>query len=650
MIREFYVFQRSGNPVFHKSYGEKRVDEALLSGFLAAVFSFAKEIGHGEIQSMVMKDTVFVYEVAGDLIFAVAVDIDDDENAARSFLSQAISLFSDFYKGREEQAIDFFGEILGPLIIEYNSRLMVKEVFCTPFLISDEEESEEVSLAVAFLMLEKMKGQRIGLLKRKSVYIRSVAKILWPFWIVPAEAGSCLIVDGLFREPITIKCFSPPDLKEEDLISSKSDPLKAIDKIARTLKEKGTYETFSIPGLVGYEYVQELTSFFSYARTSKVKDAAILSPIIGEAEVNGVKEKFLEVLKAVKENAEKLKIISEKVVETAETHIKSLEEEKLRIENEYLEKIEKLKQEISEEKRKAEKEKSQIRREIGEWACQMAGRDVENAKEGMISLSSFMTSVINFVSSSLKASEGEEDKLGLLEEFVSLLEKLKSEMKNVSEDIRRVEKAVRLVINEAQKKYQVAEQQIEKKILNMEKRVDDVKREMEVQLSSISRVKEKYREKLKGIYSYLEKHLKSHEADIATLTGSMTKTFNFEGACVIYLVAYIAELNENGNTQTMIIPPVNLTKKLEEKVKMDDVASRLMMSFLKKRFEEHLRERWFAEEVRRILDEMNLLKQRELEPKIYDGLNSLLQREFITKKEFSLMKMSMIELFREKPK
>ncbi|MEM1885179.1 MAG: hypothetical protein QXZ24_06195, partial [Candidatus Jordarchaeales archaeon] len=78
MIKEFYIFQRTGSPVFHRNYGGSKVDEALLSGFLAAIFSFASEIGHGGIQSMATKDGVFVYDVAEDYIFAVAVDLDDD--------------------------------------------------------------------------------------------------------------------------------------------------------------------------------------------------------------------------------------------------------------------------------------------------------------------------------------------------------------------------------------------------------------------------------------------------------------------------------------------------------------------------------------------------------------------------------------------
>ncbi len=652
MIREFYVFKRSGNPVFHKSYGEKRVDEALLSGFLAAVFSFAREIGHGEIQSMVMKDTVFVYEVAGDLIFAVAVDLDDDEETARGFLSQAISLFPDSYKDElNERVIDSFGKNLEPLISKYNSRLMVKDVFCAPFLISGDESNDEISLAMVFLMLERMKSQRIGLLKRRKVYVRSVAKILWPFWIVPAEVRGCVIVDGLFRDPIIIKCFSPPDLKEEELeMSSVKDPLKAIDRIARNLKEKGTYETFSIPSLVGHEHAQELVKFFAYARTSKVKDATILSPIVDEVEVNNVKEKFLNVFKAVRENAERLKALSEKVVKIAETHIKWLEEEESRIEKEYLERIKRLEQEIDEERRRAEEEKSQIKKEVGEWACQVASKEVESVKEHVASLSSSIMNVADFISNALKPSEREEiDKLGSLEELVSLLERLKSEMKVVDEDVRHAERAVRSVISEAQKRYQSVEQQIEKKISDMEKKVNDVRREMEARLSSISKVKEKYREKLKDIYSYLERHLKTHEADIATLTGSMINGFNPERPSLVYMTTYVAELNENGDTQIILISPVSLIKKPEEK-KIDDVVEKSMASFLKKRFEEHLREHWFAEEVKKALAEINLLKQKELEPKVYDGLSSLLKEGYITKKEFSMIKMNVIEFFREKTK
>lgn len=654
MIREFYVFQRSGNPVFHRSYGESRVDEALLSGFLAAVFSFAKEIGHGEIQSMVMKDTVFVYEVSGDFIFAVAVDLDDDEEAARGFLSRAISLFSDSYKGEldEQSSLEAFGKVLEPLISEYNSRLMVKDVFCAPFLIlGDEEGGDDVSLAAAFLMLEKMRGQSISLIKRKNVHVSSVAKILWPFWVVPAEAGSCVIVDGLFKDPVVIRCFSPPDFKEEDELSdSAQDPLKTINKIARILKEKGSYETFSIPGLVGYENAQELTTFLAFARTIKVKDIAILKTAFSEAEVNVVREKFLSVLRTVRENAERLKALSERVVGIAETHIRKLEEERSRVESEYLEKIEKLKQEISEERRIAEEEKGKRIREIERLACQTVWEEIDKVKEFMTALSSSIMSVIDFASSSLGANgKDEKGKLIILEELVSQLDELKAKMKNMNEAVKHVEKAARSAIDEAQRKTRAVEQQVEKMISSMERRVDEVRKEMEARLSLIDKVKEKYRGKLKDVYNYLEEHLKTHEADIATLTGSMVKTFNVEAPCVFYLTAYLAELKENGSSDIILIPPINLPKKEREKdVRMEDVVSKLTESFLKKKFEQHLKERELAEEVRSILAEMNLLKRKELEPKIYDGLNYLLREGHITKKDFSMVKMGVIELFRER--
>jgi hypothetical protein len=56
MIKAFYVLLKTGESLFHRVYGRNQVDESLFSGFLGAVYNFAREIGHGDIQTMEMGD------------------------------------------------------------------------------------------------------------------------------------------------------------------------------------------------------------------------------------------------------------------------------------------------------------------------------------------------------------------------------------------------------------------------------------------------------------------------------------------------------------------------------------------------------------------------------------------------------------------
>ncbi|MEM1658787.1 MAG: hypothetical protein QXK94_07130 [Candidatus Jordarchaeales archaeon] len=634
--------------MFHRNYGGSKVDEALLSGFLAAIFSFASEIGHGGIQSMATKDGVFVYDVAEDYIFAVAVDLDDDVEAARSFLSQAVSLFFKIY--REKGRLDeYFARSLELLVNEYNYCLMVKEVFCAPFLVLDKgERSEEASLAAAFLMLEKMRSQSVSLIKKK-VNVDSVVKVLWPFWVVPTNAGECIIVDGLFKDPVVIKCFSPPELKEDEETSLAQDPVKSIDRIAAILREKVAYETFVIPGLIGYENAQELARFLANAQVSKIKDAVILRTVFSETEIMEVKEKFLNVLGAIKENAEKLKKLSEKVVGIAELHIKKLEDERAKVRDEYLERIDELRRKIGEERVKVEEDKKQKITEIEEQAWNAAWKEVEEIREDIVSLSNAMMNLVNYASTMLDKGDGgkREDKLLALEEVAGLLEKLRDDVKDVSEKLKRVEKVVRSAINDAHKKRQIVEQHAEKVIASMEKKIGDLKEEMEKQLSLIDKLKEKYRNRLKDIYNYLEEHMKSHEMDITALTGSMVRGPDVREPFIFFLTAYLAELRSDEKTQLILIPPVGFLEKTSNgKIKVDDVANKTFTSFLKKRFEQHVDELKLLEEARSFMDKVNLLKQKDLEPKIYDGLSLLLEKGYINKKDFSTVKMSVIELFR----
>ncbi|MEX2751379.1 MAG: hypothetical protein Q6366_005785, partial [Candidatus Freyarchaeota archaeon] len=69
MIKAFHILLKSGEPLFHRVYGKEQVDESLFSGFLGAVYNFARELGHGDIKTVEVGDARFVCEVSENLIF-----------------------------------------------------------------------------------------------------------------------------------------------------------------------------------------------------------------------------------------------------------------------------------------------------------------------------------------------------------------------------------------------------------------------------------------------------------------------------------------------------------------------------------------------------------------------------------------------------
>ncbi|MHA1710818.1 MAG: hypothetical protein ACTSUS_01935 [Candidatus Freyarchaeota archaeon] len=665
MIREFYVFQRSGSPVFHRSYGGGEVDEALLSGFLAAVFSFAKEIGHGGIQTMAMEDTVFVYKISGDLIFAVAVDVGDDEEVARGFLAQVAEEFFREFEGEiggehvKPLPSDFFNSVLDSLVKEYNSRLMVKEVFSTPFLTVEggEAASFDVELAGVFLFLEAIRSQGLKLLRRKEMRITAVANFLWPFWIVPCGEGGNLIVDGIFEDPMTIDFFSPPSFEHiEASLDKEGDPLEVIERIMSFLRKGGERKSFSINSLVGYEYAEELASLLSSARMVRVKGAAVLRPTLRREALERIRGDFMRILEDVRENAERLKRLSGGVVGVAEAYFEMLKRERENVEREYSEKLEKVRREVEDNKVRLEGEKFQKVKELNAWLHEEARKAFLDVEEKIGSLTSLLNGFLKFTSNIGGEACKEvmlEESIGLLRQAVERIDGLRKYMELSQSMLRDAKKRVENVLKEVRRERQLMEKTFRELMLKEQERVSVVEREMRRRILEVERVKETYRKKLRTLYEYLERLLKVQEEDEAKLVKLMVRIFDVEEVQPVYLSIYIAEMAEDGKSRIIVIPPMVLSRRGEPKPSLGLKRGALpinitpVASFLKERFEEHLKNPEFAKGIRDILDMMNILSQKEVELKLYDGLSFLLKNNYISKKDFSSVKANAIELFSE---
>jgi small GTP-binding protein len=94
MIRGAYVLRRNdGATLFHKAYGDEKLDEVLVSGFLVAVSRFSSELGSGEMDSIVMKNLKFVYGVFEEVMIIFYVDREDDDQFVREDIRKVASQF-----------------------------------------------------------------------------------------------------------------------------------------------------------------------------------------------------------------------------------------------------------------------------------------------------------------------------------------------------------------------------------------------------------------------------------------------------------------------------------------------------------------------------------------------------------------------------
>jgi small GTP-binding protein len=94
MIHGAYILRRSdGSILFHKAFGDEKLDEVLVSGFLVAVSKFSSELGSGEMDSIIMKNLKFVYGAFEDTMIIFYVDHDDDDQFVREDIRKIASQF-----------------------------------------------------------------------------------------------------------------------------------------------------------------------------------------------------------------------------------------------------------------------------------------------------------------------------------------------------------------------------------------------------------------------------------------------------------------------------------------------------------------------------------------------------------------------------
>nr|MDO8117043.1 ADP-ribosylation factor-like protein [Candidatus Sigynarchaeota archaeon] len=123
MIRNFMVIGMGGLLMYSRQYGDKKVDQDLISGFLTALASFSSEVKGGKIESLVMQDIRFIYSMGNnDLIFVFCCDKDDLEEEVQGRIdkvkSEFLSMFKDQLAGWNGNVTIFkpFDEVVDDLI------------------------------------------------------------------------------------------------------------------------------------------------------------------------------------------------------------------------------------------------------------------------------------------------------------------------------------------------------------------------------------------------------------------------------------------------------------------------------------------------------------------------------------------------------
>lgn len=101
MISKILIIMSSGVLCYSKTFfGDDSIDNDLVSGFLTAISSIAKEIGGGEIESLNFRNFNYIYTNDDEKLcmFIIVTDIDDPEEEARGKLDLLKNEFIERYQ------------------------------------------------------------------------------------------------------------------------------------------------------------------------------------------------------------------------------------------------------------------------------------------------------------------------------------------------------------------------------------------------------------------------------------------------------------------------------------------------------------------------------------------------------------------------
>ena len=99
MIRNLIIIDENGRALLTANYGECHSlgdDNDMISGFISAVYGFAKVVDSTSVDEIQLGTLTFVLQSKGNLVFALSMD-DRNLTEHRKTLSKIIDLFGDLY-------------------------------------------------------------------------------------------------------------------------------------------------------------------------------------------------------------------------------------------------------------------------------------------------------------------------------------------------------------------------------------------------------------------------------------------------------------------------------------------------------------------------------------------------------------------------
>ncbi|MFX1466389.1 MAG: hypothetical protein ACFFA5_07950 [Promethearchaeota archaeon] len=555
-----------------------------------------------------------------------------------------------------------------PSIPEDTETTEIVEIF--PYLLDDPTTSLDVELAVAFMIAEVNREKGGGLIRKTpEEFIMLFSKIGWPYWFMKTKEGS-VIADGqgLSEQKLTFSQVPKPE-ELDNILSSGETATDYVNSLKRTIELLTSLPTQSVPitALVEPELAQNIATHkknIEKKRPLEIK-VAILEPEISKDDARTIAANFDELMVDRDNDIKKFDEIKKTIEKNTSIHFKKLDDKTRETLSTYSDTLTKLKQDVDQEVVRLKMKKDEdlkntdiIKEEEGKRIVKKLRTTFDPVQT---SFSNAQKAVEDYIES--KIPPGKEPELafdlagGAINYIKSQIDSIGESLKATEKDIYNLKEDWRKLIDDAEAKKKAIIKNTEEEIANQNKRIKDKEAERDKKINELKEFQKTIENLVKEIFTKIDeqkKKLLEENAIPKKFLIPETVAPMYQEINATYLPLYITKYsNEKQETRFIVIPAIASLKDKKEigidigDKKLHSVIYASFNEYIKKRIEEALsKNKSLRDNIERIINANNFIKEKTIESTIQDGIKTLEAKKAIKEKDAEEFALATIEAFR----
>jgi hypothetical protein len=690
MMRDVYVLKRTGEVLVHKAFSKRGVDEAIFSGFYSALSAFAEELGHGGIETIQMGDVSFYYEHTEDLLFAIAADKAHNPKDVKIVLTEVKRQFIDKFADR---VTDWDGNPTPFKKFRKDIELIVstkrtsegdETLFTLPFALDgsklkdktlDDPEvngdwilDSRIELAAIHLLLDDIRRADNGFKPIKEGCYEFIAKLLWPFWVVPSPENQLLLIDGLkLLRPQVARGFVPPASRYEALLKVNSSPeyLAVMDKLTeevRTAARSTPFDIHTVPTELA-QLMQQLSRITNGNNHFGVELSSRLNYTQAKKEAE---QFFAEAIETHKEAANQWTQFRSHFQKDIQKWEERIQTEITTLEEHYDTRKATLRREIDSALTELEKQENKDMADVGRWRQDQEKKLLAPLKTSLEPINQEITqqhaALEEFMAKKTGSNPGADSFINQLNQTLDQFNTFATDLRNHSKETRKQIQQTQRALDDLDRQTEERKAKVRQGYEVQEKkeitRVDALEEEREIRLQETRDRLDKLKNYETEVDDLIINHINFSQDQLSTFQQYLIEpgvSLPADSDKPIYVPIYLAGLKRADDTikliviPPLVIPPTKQTQALLIGQRTAPVAplSLELVKYLKEPLETALeQDAKIAKEITRFSPRHNLLQDPQIESLLYSGLHSLWQSQLIPERIHTQIKLSCIDIYR----